>query len=138
MTSLKTWKMLASVQYRVALRRMRMQQGWFIRVVLGLMMIYSAFILLTLGFFFDRFSTEVWPNKPVIEVVNQFLLAAFVSLFFVRFLFQKTPRISIVPYLHMPIGRQSLVWFFQGASLFLSITSIRYCFLSRSGFDTSA
>lgn len=118
MTSLKTWKMLASVQYRVALRRMRMQQGWFIRVVLGLMMIYSAFILLTLGFFFDRFSTEVWPNKPVIEVVNQFLLAAFVSLFFVRFLFQKTPRISIVPYLHMPIGRQSLVWFFQGASLF--------------------
>ena len=87
------------------------------RIVLGVMLVYSAFILLTLGFFFDRFSVELWPEQTPVEIVNQSLLAAFISLFFIRFLFQKTPRMKIVPYLHLPVRRRDLVTFFQGASL---------------------
>ncbi len=87
------------------------------RIVMAVMLFYSAFILLTLGFFFDRFSIELWPGQTPVEIVNQSLLAAFISLFFIRFLFQKTPRMKIVPYLHLPIRRGHLVTFFQGASL---------------------
>ncbi len=78
------------------------------RIVLGVMLVYSAFILLTLGLFFDRFSVELWPEQTPVEIVNQSLLAAFISLFFIRFLFQKTPRMKIVPYLHLPVRRRDL------------------------------
>jgi hypothetical protein len=112
----RSFQLLARNQYRIALRRMQVQQGWFVRIVIGVMMAYSAFILLTLGFFFDRFSEELWPSISPVSIVNRYLLAMFVSLFFIRFLFQKTPRIKIVPYLHLPIGRGSLIAFFQSAS----------------------
>lgn len=113
-----SFALLAKNQYKIALRRMQMQQGWFVRIVIGLMMVYSAFILLTLGFFFDRFSEELWPSLDPLTVVNRYLLAMFVSMFFVRFLFQKTPKLKIIPYLHLPIRRSSLVTFFQTSSLF--------------------
>ncbi len=113
----RTYPLLARNQVRVSLRQMKSQQGWFMRIVIGVMMVYSAFILLTLGLFFDRFSAELWPEQTPVEIVNQSLLAAFISLFFIRFLFQKTPRMKIVPYLHLPIRRGSLVAFFQAASL---------------------
>lgn len=87
------------------------------RIIMGVMLAYSAFILLTLGFFFDRFSVTLWPDAPPVDIVNRSLLAAFISLFFIRFLFQKTPRMKIVPYLHLPVARSRLVTFFQAASL---------------------
>jgi len=120
MSFLPTWRtypLLARNQYRIALRQMQSQQGWFMRIVMAFMMAYSAFILLTLGFFFDRFSVEMWPNVGPVEVVNRSLLAGFVSLFFLRFLFQKTPRMKVVPYLHLPIRKWTLISFFQSASL---------------------
>ncbi len=120
MRSLPTWRtypLLAKNQYRIAFRQMQSQQGWFMRIVLAFMMAYSAFILLTLGFFFDRFSIELWPDATAVDVVNRSLLAGFVSLFFIRFLFQKTPRMKVVPYLHLPIKKNALVSFFQSASL---------------------
>ena len=114
---LQTYAHLARNQFRVSVRQMKSQQGWFMRVVLGVMMAYSAFILLTLGFFFDRFSIQLWPEADPVQIVNRSLLAAFISLFFIRFLFQKTPRMKVVPYLHLPIPRGRLVGFFQAASL---------------------
>jgi hypothetical protein len=113
----RSFRLLARNQYKIALRRMQLQQGWFVRIVIGVMMVYSAFILLTLGFFFDRFTEEVWPTLDPLTIVNRYLLAMFVSIFFVRFLFQKTPKVKVVPYLHLPIRRGALVAFFQSTSL---------------------
>jgi len=87
------------------------------RIVIAVMMAYTAFILLTLGFFFDRFSHELWPGEASVDIVNRSLLAGYVSLFFIRFLFQKTPRMKIVPYRHLPLRRRDIVLFFQSASL---------------------
>lgn len=117
-TFVTSFRLLAKNQFRIAIRRIQVQQGWFVRIVIGVMLVYSAFILLTLGFFFDRFSSEVWPRLDPVTVVNRYLLAMFVSLFFMRFLFQKTPKIKIIPYLHLPIRRGALIAFFQSASLF--------------------
>ncbi|MDA0377857.1 MAG: DUF5687 family protein [Bacteroidetes bacterium] len=104
---------MARNQFRVSMRQMQSQQGWFMRIVLAVMMAYSAFILLTLGFF----SAQLWPGAEPVLIVNRSLLAAFISLFFIRFLFQRTPRMKIVPYLHLPVSRPRLVAFFQAASL---------------------
>ena len=117
LSSRRTYPLLVRNQARISLRRMKTQQGWFMRIVMGVMMAYSAFILLTLGLFFDRFSAELWPTEAPVAIVNRSLLAAFISLFFIRFLFQKTPRMKIVPYLHLPIRHSRLVAFFQAASL---------------------
>jgi hypothetical protein len=115
--AIRTYVLLARNQFRVSMRQMQTQQGWFMRIVMGVMMVYAAFILLTLGFFFDRFSSQLWPGVGPVQIVNRSLLAAFISLFFVRFLFQRTPRMKIVPYLHLPVKRHRLVAFFQAASL---------------------
>ncbi|MDA1333925.1 MAG: DUF5687 family protein, partial [Bacteroidetes bacterium] len=117
LSSQRTFPLLARNQFRVSLRQMQSKQGWFMRIVIAVMMVYSAFILLTLGFFFDRFSIQLWPNITPVDVVNRSLLAGFVSLFFIRFLFQKTPRMKITPYLHLPLQRRDLILFFQSASL---------------------
>ena len=115
--AIRTWFILARNQFRVSLRQMQTQQGWFMRIVMAVMMAYTAFILLTLGFFFDRFSIQLLPGEDPVQIVNRSLLAAFISLFFIRFLFQRTPRMKIVPYLHLPVHRGRLVAFFQAASL---------------------
>ncbi len=94
-----------------------MRKSWITWFVVGFVALYVTTTLLTLGFFFDKFSRLAVPDVPPVRVVNQYLLAAFLSLFFIRFLFQKTPRMKIVPYLHLPISRRSLAAFFQVSSL---------------------
>ena len=93
---------------------------WF---VLGAMALYSSFTLFVLGFYFHRFSEQLFPDVAPLDVVNRYALATFVSLFFIRFLFQKTPRMKITPYLHLPVERKHLVAFFQATSL-LSIHNV--------------
>lgn len=114
----ETLRLLAVNQWRVAVRRFKSQQSWFVRVVIGFMLFYAAFILLVTGMYLGRFTREILPGVSPLDLVNRYLLAAFVSLFFIRFLFQKTPRLQIRPYLHLPFDRRRLVGFFQASSLF--------------------
>lgn len=99
------------------MRALFMRKSWITWLVVGFVAFYVVSTLLTLGFFFESFSQLAVPGEPPVAVVNQYMLAAFLSLFFIRFLFQKTPRMKIVPYLHLPISRRSLAAFFQTSSL---------------------
>lgn len=87
-------------------------------IVILSMAFYTGFTLFILGYAFDAFVYRVFPEEDPVRVVNRFLLAAFISLFFMRFLFQKTPRMKVTPYLHLPISRRRLITFFQISSLF--------------------
>lgn len=98
-------------------RSTRSGHNLFMWIVLGVMVAYATFTLFVLGFFFDRFSIILFPSEEPVLVVNKFLLAGFLSLFFIRFLFQKTPRMILSPYLHLPIKKRHLVAFFQASSL---------------------
>jgi Family of unknown function (DUF5687) len=118
-----TYSLLIRNQWKTVWRGLRAQQGWLMWVVLAVMGVYSAFTLLTLGLYFDRFTGQVFPTDDPIHIVNRYLLAAFISLFFMRFLFQKTPGMRIVPYLHLPLSRTRLVLFFQASSL-LSVHNV--------------
>ncbi|MEQ9105316.1 MAG: DUF5687 family protein [Rhodothermales bacterium] len=117
LSGLAAFRLLARIQARVSLRAFQSRQSVFMWIVLTVLFTYSAFVLVVLGGYFDRFSELVDPGAMPMAVVNQYALAAFVSLFFIRFLFQKTPRMRVVPFLHLPISRGSLTTFFQLSSL---------------------
>ncbi len=109
--------LLARVQRQISVRALVRRKSWITWLVVGFVAFYVVSTLLTLGFFFESFSRLTAPGIPPVQVVNQYMLATFLSLFFIRFLFQKTPRMKIVPYLHLPISRRSLTTFFQMSSL---------------------
>lgn len=117
LSGLTAYRLLAMTQLKVSRRALRARQNLFMWIVVGVMLAYSAFVLVVLGAFFPKFSDLAFPGEAPVQVVNQYLLATFVSLFFMRFLFQKTPRMKVVPFLHIPISRTSLVRFFQVSSL---------------------
>mgnify|MGYP006178239829 CR=1 FL=1 len=84
---------------------------------LGLMplILYAAFVLIGLGLYFDRL-LNVSPGRESLETLNAYLLSAWFSTLGLRFFFQRPPRMSIQPYLHLPIARRKLVRYFQVAS----------------------
>ena len=117
LTGIATFRLLFQNQWRTSRRAVFAQQGIFMWVVLGVIAFYAAFTLFIVGYFFDSFAYRMMPNEDPLRVANRYLLAAFISLFFLRFLFQRTPRMKIAPYLHLPISRKRLIAFFQASSL---------------------
>jgi hypothetical protein len=119
----ETYRLLLRNQWRTTKRTAKARQGIFMWLVLGVIVSYAVFTLFVLGYYFNRFTVVVMPGIDPVVVVNRYLLAAFLSLFFLRFLFQKTPRMKLGPYLHLPIRKRDLVLFFQTSSL-LSIHNV--------------
>jgi len=111
------YRLLFRNQWKTSSRTLLSQQSVFMWVVLGVIGFYAGFTLFVLGYFFSAFSERFMAGEEPLHVVNRYLLAMFISLFFMRFLFQKTPRMKITPYLHLPIARNRLILFFQASSL---------------------
>lgn len=85
-------------------------------------LLYLAAVLVLLAVFFgDLFSVST--DAEALALVNARLLTALFSLLGLRFFFQRPPRLSIQPYLHLPVRRRQLVRYFQAASL-LSIHNL--------------
>lgn len=117
-SGIATFRLLVRNQWKTSKRTYLSQQGVFMSIVILSMAIYVGFTLFILGYSFDAFAFRVFPGEDPVRVVNRYLLAGFISLFFMRFLFQRTPRMKIAPFLHLPISRNRLVTFFQISSLF--------------------
>jgi hypothetical protein len=113
----RTLLILGRTQLKQRLRSVTSEAGWFAWFAIALFGGVTAFILVTTGYNFSRILALADIYRPV-AFVNDYLLAAFVSLFGIRFLFQKGPRMSVQPFLHLPIPRWKLVGFFQLGSLF--------------------
>lgn len=112
-----TYRLLLRNQWKTTKRSSKTKQSPFIWLVLGAMVCYVGFTLFVLGYHFERFAIVFFPGSIPVLVVNQYLLAGFLSLFFIRFLFQQTPRMKLTPYLHLPLLKRDLVVFFQASSL---------------------
>jgi len=99
------------------LRRSVTRPGDRIMVVLvGILGVYMAFTLLVLGAFFPKFAVKFGMEADPVELVNAHVLGVLIGLFGLRFLFQKTPRLRLLPYLHLPVPRSLLVSFFVGST----------------------
>jgi len=111
------YRLLFRNQWITAKRSSKARQSPFIWIVVTGMVCYVGFTLFVLGYHFSRFTGVFFPGTDPIVTVNQYLLAGFLSLLFIRFLFQQTPRMKLAPYLHLPLLKRDLVVFFQASSL---------------------
>lgn len=87
-------------------------------LIFSLTLVTSGFatLLYLLGRRFPVAVSVLGVEDPV-AFLNDYLLAMAISLFAIRFLFQRTPRFRFKPYLHLPVSKLSLIHFFQMSSL---------------------
>ena len=104
-------------QWKQFVRSLSPRFRWLAFAAIVFVALYVSGILIITGLFFDRWVDWLEPGANVVLYVNEHLLVMMASLFSIRFFFQKTPRLGIQPYLHLPIRRAHLVVFFQMSSL---------------------
>ncbi|NNE69968.1 MAG: hypothetical protein HKN29_06340 [Rhodothermales bacterium] len=110
--------LLVGQQVRYRIRSFRGQGKLGSSIVVTLFGTYIAFTLFTLGAFLPVFVDSIRGGASVPELVDQHVLPTLVGLFFLRFLLQKTPKMQVESFLHLPFPRWLLVGFFCSASVF--------------------
>lgn len=108
---------LIQTQWKNFARALRGKNVWISSLVLLPLVLYFVFVLIALGFYFDKFFDPLEHRLGSVGRVNAQAIPIFISTFIFRFFFQRPPRIQAQPYLHLPISRSRLVRYFQVASL---------------------
>jgi len=111
------FKLLMRHQWWRVVRTFVWRRHWLITVLLSLLILYMMFSLAALGFLWQEMIGMVQPRVDAVAFLNRHLLTVFLGLFTLRFFVQRTPRIRIRPYLHLPLSRRGLIRFFQVSSL---------------------
>ncbi len=84
---------------------------------LAALLLYTTAVTASLGFIVSHALDSVFPDQPVISVLSRYALVGLLGLFPLRFFLQRTPHVSIRPYLHLPVSQTKLIWYFQFSSL---------------------
>lgn len=108
---------LLANQSRLLVRSFARRRHWAVLLFLSLLILYVAFALLSLGFLWREMVSMVRPGIDSVAFLNRHLVTVFLALFTLRFFVQRTPRLRIRPYMHLPVSRRGLVYFFQAYSL---------------------
>jgi hypothetical protein len=110
-------------------RSLSRRNRWLTVLAGGTVMIYVTFVLAGMGLFFK----EVFRGTPAgidpVSFLNQHLIEGLLGLFSMRFFLQQGPRMKMRPYLHLPIPRKNLVFFYQSFSLLSFHNLIPYLFI---------
>ncbi len=108
---------LARHQWRRVVRTFVWRRHWLVTVLLSLLILYLIFALISLGFLWREMIAMIRPGVESVAFLNRHLLTVFLGLFTLRFFVQRTPRMRMRPYLHLPLSRRGLINFFQLSSL---------------------
>ena len=115
------WRLLPLLiqqQVKSRIRSFKAQGKLGSSIVMTLFGAYIAFTLFTLGAFLPVFVDEIRGDMSTHGLVDRHTLSTLVGLFFLRFLLQKTPKVQVESFLHLPFPRWLLVGFFCAASVF--------------------
>ena len=110
------YAVLARHQWTGFWRSWRERSTWMTALVVTPAVLYVGSVLILLAVFFDELF-HLRTDVEALTFLNEHLLSALLSLFALRFFFQRPPRLTIQPYLHLPVRRHHLVRYFQVASL---------------------
>jgi hypothetical protein len=88
------------------------------QIVLGFFMLYFLIVAIAIGFGMPFMIEKFFPGKDVIQIFNGFILYYFLFDLAVRTQMQDLPTLSIVPYLHLKIKKNTIVNFLNIKSLF--------------------
>jgi hypothetical protein len=97
------------------------------RLIGGFFLALIGFILLSnivlAGILLQDIIAIVAGGQSVLEIINTYLIFYFSFEIFWRFFIQKTSAIELQQYLHLPIGRSTIIHFMLGSS-FISVLNI--------------
>lgn len=92
-------------------------KGIAVRIVMWLLILYLLVNFLFLGFFLDKILEEVFPDNDIINAFSGILLYYFLIDIVWRFQLQELPTLSVQPYLHLPIKKNTLVGYLSLMSM---------------------
>lgn len=109
-------KALLTHQIRQQLRSPIWAKNLLANILLGFAGILMAIYALMLGIFLPELFERLLPDLDPVTALNRYLLYYFALEFMIRFFLQKSPVMSIAPYLHLPITKSKLIHFMLGKS----------------------
>ena len=98
-------------EWKEKLRSPFWQKSIWINILLGLMNLYLLFVGAMMGYFADDLIRVVYKDTSIINAFTGILFYYFIMELMLRFLLQKAPVISIMPYLSIPIKKRTLLNF---------------------------
>lgn len=102
-------KSLLSHQWKEKMRSPFWQKSIWVNILLVILYLYMILLAASIGYFADDIVKEVYKDKDIIQSFTGLLFYFFLLDLIFRFLLQKVPVISMVPYLTLPIKRSSLL-----------------------------
>ena len=97
---------------RLSLRRTPGKSG-VVKVFMGIFYAMLLLELLAFGVASKSIITKIYPEKDPVTAVNSLLLYWFLIEVSIRYVIQSLPVMDIVPYLHLPVRKSSLIGFLQ-------------------------
>jgi len=95
-------------QWKSARRSSIWQKNVAINIMVGFFMLIMLLYLVLLGVMLDKILLEVVQDKDPENVLGGVLIYYFLIVFVLRFFLQSIPAIQAVPYLHLPVKRNTI------------------------------
>ncbi len=115
--------------FKATLRSQRVGRNLFAVILLVIFGTTFAWLLSATGIAYSELIREALPQYDPIQLLNRNLLFFFISLQFARFFLQRSSRIRLQPYLHLPVRRVKLVRLAQMASSATLFNFLPLCFI---------
>lgn len=104
-------------QWRSARRSSIWQKNLAVNIFIGFLAVIMLSYLVLLGFMSDKILLEVVKDKDPENVMSGMLIFYFIVSFTLRFFIQSIPAMQAIPYLHLPVKRNTLARFLTLKSL---------------------
>lgn len=97
--------LLLKQQFLEIKRSVMWRRGLIANIFMSILLVFTAFNLLVVGLLVEQLLRAIAPDKSPVEMFNSILVYFLGIDLIMRFLLQKTPGLSIKPYLYLPISR---------------------------------
>lgn len=104
-------------QWKSAKRSSIWQKNLVLNIFIGFLAVIMLSYLVLLGFVLDKMLLEIVKDKDPENVLSGILIFYFLVNFTLRFFLQSIPAMQAIPYLHLPVKRNTLARFLTLKSL---------------------
>jgi hypothetical protein len=100
---------LLNHQWKENIRSPFWQKSIWLNILLGIIALYLTLCVVSLGFLADKILSDIYKDRNVIEAFTGLLFYYFSFDLVMRFLIQKIPVISMLPYMTLPVKKSTLI-----------------------------
>lgn len=96
-------------QWKEMLRSSFWQKSVWVNILLALLAMYMIIVFASIGYFADEIVKSIYKERSIAESFTGILFYYFIIDLLMRFLMQKVPVLSIMPYLTLPVRKRTLI-----------------------------